>query len=242
MPRRQNPRYRNLRGRSVISSPGRNRRRSSRPPPLHGRPLSCRDKGRSRARGAPCVRHTQSYPHGSPPQATEGIVLRKVRTERLSISEQALSGDTLRFIDRGTKGKSVPRPAPFAAGRSSPSATSDRAHQGLPVLRPSFPVIECICLYKWRDLRRFRTFVSPLRGHPFRLTRHHGARGGPSGIRNRCTYCRRGRLVQSYPHRPQTRHRPQRELLYGRYVRKNYRNRRRRFRGTSRGGHSSVYR
>ena len=42
--------------------------------------------------------------------ATGEIGQRKVRMKMVSIPGQAVSGDVLRFIDNGMKGKSVPRP------------------------------------------------------------------------------------------------------------------------------------
>ena len=97
--------------------------------------------------GAPCGPHPRKPPPRPPGhKPPERSSLRKVRTGKLSISGQAGSGDILRFINRGRKGKNVPRPARTAklpiqgqAGSGDILRFINRGRKGKNVPRP------CLC-------------------------------------------------------------------------------------------------
>ncbi len=146
-------------------------------------------------------------------QATEGTSLRKVRTEKLPMSGQALSRDTLRFNNRGMKGKSVPRPA-----RSPSLAHVGCGFSSLPASLPP--------LGKHAPSGEIPVLGAPLAaGNPQRdaSPRHRPTETRPGQPRHRPTET--GHRANRDTGQP-------RELLYEKYVRKNFRYRRRRVRGT----------
>ncbi|MBP2676099.1 MAG: hypothetical protein H6Q84_2939, partial [Deltaproteobacteria bacterium] len=127
---------------SPSMAPLRNRRRSSRPLPLHGRPLDRLDTKAVFMHGAPLA----PPPPEPPPQptgpsdtghrvtghrgkfSTDGTYGKAwLAGQALSRTLFGLDGDTLRFIDKGTKGKSVPTKgaeSPTPEGHACGSLTS----------------------------------------------------------------------------------------------------------------------